>query len=77
MPRGLTVQSMSETKLLSIGEAAKRLGLKKATVYKYVGLRAVPFVKLGSRVLFDPIRLDAWVKAHAVEPKPGAKRALA
>lgn len=65
---------MSEAKLLSIREAANRLGLKVPTIYKYVGIRAVPFVKIGSRVLFDADRLDAWVRAHAVEPKQNAKR---
>lgn len=51
-------------KLLSVKEAAELLGLRVPTIYKYVCQRAIPYVKIGTRVLFDPARLEAWVKRH-------------
>jgi excisionase family DNA binding protein len=60
--------------LLSIAEAADFLGIKKSTVYKYTRLRTIPHVRLGARILFDPERLDAWVRENSQEPKPQVQR---
>ena len=58
----------TDRKLISVDEAAERLGLKASTIRKYVLMQHIPFVKLGARVLFDPDRLDRWVAEHAREP---------
>ncbi|KPJ86759.1 MAG: hypothetical protein AMS17_11045 [Spirochaetes bacterium DG_61] len=55
-------------KLLDIREAANILSLKTKTLYAYIHKRRIPFVKLGARVLFDPERLQNWVKERSVEP---------
>lgn len=62
------------TKLLSIREASEVLGLKPSTLHKYVCERTIPFVKLGSRLLFKPESLEAWVAARAHEPEGAGKR---
>jgi excisionase family DNA binding protein len=54
--------------LLSIKEASELVGLSVPTLYKYVLLRTVPFVKLGTRVLFDEDRLETYVNEHRREP---------
>jgi excisionase family DNA binding protein len=54
--------------LMSIEEAAEYLGLKVATIYKYTSSRRLPFVKIGSRVLFTREKLEEFVKNHIVEP---------
>ena len=59
-------------KLLSVSEAAQYLGIKKTTVYKYVIGKRIPHVKIGTRVLFDALRLEAWVKEHSHEPESKA-----
>ena len=59
---------MAEQKLMSVDEAAARLGLRPSTVRKYVLIQHIPFVKIGSRVLFSPDRLDRWVAEHSREP---------
>lgn len=68
-------------KLLSVREAAELLGLKTPTVYKYVCARSLPFVKIGSRTLFQPERLEEWVQKRerpavvdAGRRRPGAGR---
>jgi len=55
-------------KLLSIQEASDFIGLKTPTVYKYVCMKKIPYVKLGTRVLFSKDRLEKWVKENSVEP---------
>lgn len=54
--------------LLSIKKAAELTGLSVATLYKYKLLRVVPFVKIGTRVLFEEDRLSAWIDEHRREP---------
>jgi excisionase family DNA binding protein len=63
---------METERLISVREAADLLGLKAATIYKYKMVGSIPFIKLGSRVLFSPARLRSWVAEHAREPV-GAK----
>lgn len=54
--------------LLSIEEASKKTGLSVAGIYKMTCTRRIPFVKLGSRVFFDPERLKKWIEEHSIEP---------
>lgn len=62
--------SDSEPRLLSVQQAAARLGLKAPTVRKMIQAHTIAFVKLGARVLFDPARLDQLVRERTVEPIP-------
>lgn len=55
-------------KLLSIDETADTLALKRATLYKYIHLRKIPFIKLGARVAFRPSDLEAWVSERSFTP---------
>jgi excisionase family DNA binding protein len=54
--------------LISIEEAASYLGIKKSTLYKYTCSRKVPFIRIGTRVLFSKELLENWIKSHIVEP---------
>ena len=53
-------------RLLTVSEAADFLGLSKSTLYKRTCARAIPFYKLGSRVLFEEDALVAWTRMHHV-----------
>ena len=55
----------NEALLISISEAAQRLGLSVSSFYQGLSSgRIGPMgVKLGKRRLFDPEELAAWVKA--------------
>ncbi len=54
--------------LLTIDEVSEKIRLKRSTIYKLICMKKIPYLKLGSRVLFDPDRLDEWVQEHNVEP---------
>lgn len=54
-------------KLLNISEAAALLKVSKSLLYELAGKR-LPCVRIGKRVLFQEIRLEEWVKEHAIEP---------
>jgi len=55
--------------LLSVTDAAQRLGISRHTLNCWVSKRKVPFVKLGRRTLFNPADLDRMIKAATVEPR--------
>lgn len=51
--------------LLSVAELAHLLGVAKQTVYNrhFSGQDLPPAIKIGSRLLFDPVDVQAWVDA--------------
>ncbi len=55
-------------KLLSVTDAAQRLGISRHTLNGWVSKRKVPFVKLGRRTLFNPADLSRIIKAATFEP---------
>jgi excisionase family DNA binding protein len=50
-------------KFLSVKQAAEYLTLAPSTLYSYVHYKAIPFIKIGDRVVFEKCRLDRWVKS--------------
>jgi len=60
---------MSEKKmLLSISEAAETLGLSVSTIYRLTSRRAIPHCKIGSRIVFQPAQLEAWIQERSIQP---------
>ena len=57
------MRNASGTKLQSINEAATRLGLSRATIYRLHSQGALPFVRLAGRTLVDEADIDALVEA--------------
>ena len=47
---------------LNVNQAARFLGLKKGTVYNMISRKAIPYYKIGRRVLFRQAELEAWFK---------------
>jgi excisionase family DNA binding protein len=60
--------------LLSITDAAVRLGVTERYVRRLVYERRVPFYKVGRLVRFRETELDQWLEASRVEPLIGARR---
>ncbi len=55
--------------LLSIDEAANFLNLTGHTLRSWVHQKRLPFIKLGSRVLFRPEDLESFINSNAVQPE--------
>jgi len=49
--------------LLSVAARAERLGVAARTIYnrRHEGLDLPPAIEIGSRVLFDPVDVQAWL----------------
>ena len=51
---------------LNVDQAARFLGLKKGTVYNMISRKAIPYHKVGSRVLFRQAELEAWFESKFI-----------
>ena len=52
---------------MNIEEAAKFTGLAVSTIRAYVCSRAIPFIKIGTRVVFDSDDLENWLNSKKRE----------
>jgi excisionase family DNA binding protein len=56
---------------LSVEEAAPILGVSVFTVRKLIRQRAVPYYRVGRRVVLDRDDLERYLRQHRVEPREG------
>lgn len=52
--------------LLTIQEVAKILGIKVNTLYGWINLRKIPFIKCGRLVRFRREDINHWLNEHKV-----------
>jgi excisionase family DNA binding protein len=64
----------TETKLLTVSEAAESLGLKEATIRRRILERRIPYVKLGRAVRIPLEAINELVKAGYREAIASAKQ---
>lgn len=58
---------MERHKLFSVREAAEYLNIAEWTLRSWISQKRIPYVKLGSRTLFDINDLNKWIESHKVE----------
>jgi len=56
---------------VSVEEAAPILGVSVFTVRKLIRQRAVPYYRVGRRVVLDPDDLERYLRQHRIEPREG------
>ncbi len=54
--------------LQSPAEVARRLGMSRSNVYHLAGTGALPSIKFGKAVRFDPRDVDRFIRDHRREP---------
>ena len=60
---------MSDDRWLSVEEIAGYLGVKRATIYKWVHLDKIPSHKVGRLLKFKSSEIDKWVKSGKAATK--------
>ncbi len=56
--------------LLSIGETSQVLKICEKSVWNHAAPRGtLPVVRIGSRLLFRPADIDAWIESRVVRPE--------
>jgi excisionase family DNA binding protein len=53
--------------LLSAKVTAQKLGVALPTLRAWCSQRRIPYLKLGRRVLFDPVELEKFIESRRVE----------
>jgi excisionase family DNA binding protein len=59
--------------LIEINELSRRLNVPKGTLYNWVYLRRIPFVKLGRALRFDPNEIGRIVRLSSTLEKAGGR----
>ncbi len=68
-----TVQPVSPRVLIDIDELSTRLKIAKGTLYNWVYLRRIPFVKLGRALRFDPLEIERVLQASSTLEEVGRR----
>jgi excisionase family DNA binding protein len=56
-------------KLMTIEEAAERLGVSVRHVRRLVHERRIPFIKWGHLLRFDPEDIEAWIEENRYDTR--------
>ena len=54
-------------KLLSVNEVAEYLGITVNTVYGWVHIKKIPYIKMGRLLKFDQAKIDEWIDKQSVD----------
>ena len=57
--------TLKDTQLVDINELSSRLKIAKGTLYNWVYLRRIPYVKLGRSLRFDTNEIDRVVQVSS------------
>jgi excisionase family DNA binding protein len=63
----------NDSRLIDINELSLRLNLAKGTLYNWVYLRRIPYVKLGRSLRFDPNEIDRMVRLSSTLEMAGRR----
>ena len=55
-----------QKRFLNVEEPAEYLGVKKATIYSWTHMRAIPYVKVGRLVKFDLHKINEWIEERSM-----------
>ena len=55
---------------LDIAALTERLRIKRSTLYAWAEQGAIPHLKLGRLLRFDPDQIEAWLQNHRREDSP-------
>ena len=76
MTRGGEGKTPELDTLLSVEEAAERLGTSVRFVRRLIAERRIAYVKVGRHVRLDPTDVEAFIAASRVEIRPSSVTAL-
>jgi len=60
---------MVKRRLININELAELTGLSVHTLYTWVSMKRIPYVKIGRLTKFDLKVIEGWIDSLSVEPQ--------
>lgn len=67
------METLSESRLLTVQDAARYLAISKSTLYGWVWQRRIPFVKVGRALRFELVELRKFIQANRVQARPSGR----
>jgi excisionase family DNA binding protein len=56
--------------ILNVNELSDQLKISKSMIYQMTSKREIPYVKLGSRVVFETSEIEKWIKSKSFDAVP-------
>jgi excisionase family DNA binding protein len=57
-----------------VKELSEIINVKEKTLYQWVELRQIPFVRLNGSIRFNPDKILAWIENNSKSPSTGYNR---
>lgn len=58
---------MMERRYIGINELSEYISMSKNTIYSWIWLRKIPYVKMGKIVRFDLKEIDTWLQTRRIK----------
>ena len=58
-----------DKRFINIEELVQYIGVSKNTIYSWIWLKKIPYIKMGKLVRFDLREIDSWVAENHVAAK--------
>jgi len=58
------MNEMKKVQFMTVEEIAQMLRVPRSTVYKWVYMRKIPYLKVGKRLLFEYKKVIQWIEEH-------------
>jgi excisionase family DNA binding protein len=59
--KGRKLKRMETRRFLNVKQLADYINVSTSLIYKRVSSQTIPFIKNGSRTIFDRLQIDQWV----------------
>lgn len=57
---------MNNTNYMDVKMVSEYIHVSRSLVYKMVSLGQIPYIKVGSRTIFDRFQIDQWLHNHCM-----------
>jgi excisionase family DNA binding protein len=57
---------MNNTTYMDVTMVSEYIHVSKSLIYRMVSLGQIPYMKVGTRTIFDRYQIDQWLKNHCM-----------
>lgn len=59
---------MTDRRLMDVNELSAYMGVSVNTLYGWVSMRKIPYIKAGRLLRFDPQDIESWIADNKRQP---------
>lgn len=57
---------MNNTNYMDVKMVSEYMHVSKSLIYRMVSLEQIPYLKIGTRTIFDRMQIDQWLHNHCM-----------